>query len=229
MNLVMLNYRVEPRLLLDRVPDGTELDFFEGETYISLVAFQFLDTRLLGVPVPFHRNFEEINLRFYVRRELEGETRRGVVFLKEIVPRRAIALVANLVYNESYVTMHTAHHATVGAGGARRLIYEWGHRSPSPASIEIEIRGEPQLHGAGTVESFITEHYWGYVEQRDGGTLEYEVVHPAWKVWHAERTRLVCDAARLYGEELAAELSREPDTAFLTEGSSVAVLRGRRI
>src|SRR5690606_40211851 len=95
--LVMLNYDVDPAVLRPLVPHGVELDTWEGRYLVSVVGFQFLDTRLLGVPVPFHRDFDEINLRFYVRRRADDGWRRGVVFVKEIVPRRALAAVARAV------------------------------------------------------------------------------------------------------------------------------------
>ncbi|HTK38016.1 MAG TPA: DUF2071 domain-containing protein, partial [Pyrinomonadaceae bacterium] len=101
-DLIMANYEVDPSLLANRVPAGTELDLHDGKCFVSLVGFMFVDTRVLGVPVPFHVNFEEVNLRFYVRRETEAETRRGVVFIKEIVPRFAIALIARRLYGEPY-------------------------------------------------------------------------------------------------------------------------------
>ena len=103
-DLLMINYEVDPSLFKDRVPLGTELDLEDGRCYVSLVGFMFLETRVLGFPIPFHRNFEEINLRFYVKRELPDETRRGVVFIKELVPRRAIATVARVLYGEPYET-----------------------------------------------------------------------------------------------------------------------------
>ena len=93
-DLLMVNYEVDPSLLADRVPLGTTLDLFEGKCFVSLVGFMFLDTRVMDFLIPFHVNFEEVNLRFYVKRETRTEIRRGVVFIKEIVPRGAIAWVA---------------------------------------------------------------------------------------------------------------------------------------
>ena len=93
-DLVMANYEVAPEILRDLLPNGVSLDFHDGKCFVSLVAFMFLDVRVLKIPVPFHVNFEEVNLRFYVKRETPNETKRGVVFVKEIVPRFAIATVA---------------------------------------------------------------------------------------------------------------------------------------
>src|SRR6266513_2477095 len=120
-SLAMLNYEVDRSVLARRVPPGTELDSWGGVVYVSVVGFLFLKTRVLGVPIPGHRNFEEVNLRFYVRRKADGEWRRGVVFVKEIVPRRAIAAVARGLYGENYVAMPMSH-----AIDGRRVEYRWG-------------------------------------------------------------------------------------------------------
>src|ERR1700732_1019484 len=105
----MLNYAADPQVLMPRVPAGTELDFFDGQTFVSLVGFRFLDTKVLGIPIPFHRDFDEVNLRFYVQRNSGSEFRRGVVFIREIVPKRAIAAVARRVYNEKYIALPMWH------------------------------------------------------------------------------------------------------------------------
>ena len=90
-----------PEVLTPHLPPGLTLDTRAGQTFASLVGFDFLDTRVLGVPWPGFRNFPEINLRFYVRR---GEE-RGVVFIRELVPQPLVAWVARTLYNEPYVAV----------------------------------------------------------------------------------------------------------------------------
>src|SRR5450432_3960682 len=162
-NLVMLNYAVEPSLLGAYVPRGTELDSWRGITFVSLVGFLFDDTRLLGIPVPGHRTFEEVNLRFYVRHEVGGESRRGVTFIREIVPRAAIALVARLAYNEPYVALPMRHRfGGLASTGAPDVVeYEW--KLPAGwAGMRVQPTGTGAAVVAGSQEEFITEHYWGY-------------------------------------------------------------------
>lgn len=229
----MINWRVPPALcgpLEARVPRGTVLDSWRDRVFISLVGFRFLDTRLLGVPVPFHRHFDEINLRFYVRRETPEERRRGVVFVREIVPRRAIARVARWVYNEPYVRRKTMHHLSVpgAAEEAGRVEYAWWSSS-GWQRFGVDVAGIPELPAEDSEETFITEHYWGYTAQRDGGTLEYRVEHPRWRVWQAEAVHLDWDPTADYGEELRRILTADPSSAFLAEGSEVAVFRGHRV
>ena len=225
MHLAMANYEVDPGTLRPLVPRGTELDYWGGRCFVSVVGFQFLKTRVLGLSVPWHRNFLEVNLRFYVRREAGAELKRGVVFVKEIVPRRAIAWIANALYNEKYVALPMSHHDELDAP-SRRLRYEWRHRGEA-CCLAMALSSEAALPAHGSFESFITEHYWGYTAQRDGSTLEYQVEHPAWRVWHATQSQLICDVPTLYGPAFAPFLSKSAESCFVAEGSEVLVRRGR--
>jgi uncharacterized protein YqjF (DUF2071 family) len=228
-NLAMLNYEIDPSSLAKHVPTGCELDRWDGRTMISIVGFQFLETRVLGIPVPFHRNFEEVNLRFYVRRKAEGEWRRGVVFVKELVPRWAIAMVARSFYGENYVALPMRHFVDRGPGGGpTTLAYEW-RRLGEWEGLSMSFSGLPSIPKDDTEETFITEHYWGYARQRDRGTVEYRVEHPRWQVWRAIAPGLSCDVGSLYGREFTDALSESPRTAFVADGSPIVVLRGRRL
>jgi len=229
--LAMLQYEVDPHVLRPLVPRGTELDDWRGRTLVSLVGFQFLQTRVLGAPVPFHRHFDEVNLRFYVRRRGPEGWRRAVVFLREIVPRQAIAVVARLWYNEPYIALPMRHRimmdrAAEGETGCVR--YEWLHEGHW-AHLEVETVGAPTRPSPDSEEAFISEHYWGYTAQRDGGCLEYQVTHQPWRVWAVRRASLACDAERLYGAPFARVFDVPPASAFLAEGSPVAVFRGQAI
>ena len=226
-SLAMLNYEIDSAVLEPYVPYGTELDTWNGKHYISVVGLLFLNTKLYGVPVPFHRDFEEINLRFYVRRETAGEVRRGVVFVKEIVPKPAITTVARLFYNENYVTMPTSH-SIKHDGSSMSVAYRW--KQPNfTHGLDVRATGSPVLLQDDTEEEFIAEHYWGYAAQRDGGTLEYEVEHPRWRVWRIQDAALNCDVERLYGSEFAPYIGSAPASALLAEGSPVIVRKGTRI
>jgi uncharacterized protein YqjF (DUF2071 family) len=218
-SLAMLNYGVDPAILKPYVPAGTELDSYKGVFYVSVVGFLFLRTRVLGAPIPGHQDFEEVNLRFYVRRN----DRRGVVFLKEIVPKQAIATTARLLYNENYVALPMSHRME-----GNLVEYRWRY-SDNWNHLRVEPAGEPALVAPGSIEEFITEHYWGYTRQRDGGCLEYRVEHGPWRLRQSSFAELSCDQAGLYGHEFAGTLSRPPQSAFLAEGSPVAVYQGVRI
>jgi uncharacterized protein YqjF (DUF2071 family) len=221
--LAMLNYEVEPTLLAPFVPAGTELDTWHGKTFVSLVGFQFLDTRVLGVPIPFHRHFEEVNLRGYVRRKADDGWRRGVVFIRELVPRAAIAFIARKFYNEPYLAVPMAHRVDLNSAE-----YSWRFNGRDQR-LHVLTRGEPQELCVGSEAEFITEHYWGYTAQRNGSTLEYRVEHPRWRVRAAQSATLDCDLAELYGQPFVAALRGKPASAFLAEGSAVSVSRGRRL
>lgn len=222
--LAMLNYAVDPEVLAPLVPAGVELDTYGGRTLVSMVGFLFEKTRVLGVSVPFHHDFDEVNLRFYVRRKAEDGWRRGVVFVKEIVPLPAVAVVARVLYNEKYVALPMRHSVEDG----RRARYSW-HFSGKWNSMEIVTAGEGVDSAPGSEEEFITEHYWGYTAQRDGSTIEYRVEHPKWKIWRAATAQLDCDVAALYGPEFAEFLSKPPASALLADGSAVSVYRGQAL
>jgi uncharacterized protein YqjF (DUF2071 family) len=240
--LAMLNYAVEPHLVQPFVPPGVEIDYHEGRTFISLVGFQFLSARVRGIPIPFHMNFEEVNLRLYVRRRERNEVRRGVVFIREIVPRYAIAAVARRVYGENYVSLPMSHRI-VRRGGTDRegLGVEYSWRCDGKENrMSIDATGLPKLPAEGSLDQFIAEHYWGYTARGGGsqpaasrlsGTLacfEYRVEHEPWRVWHVREARFEGDPSSLYGAQFAGVLERPPDSAFLAEGSSIAVYSATR-
>ena len=232
--LAMLNYEIDPRLLRPYVPAGTELDAWQGRHYVSLVGFLFLDTRLLGYPVPFHRHFEEVNLRFYVRRKGPEGWRRGVVFVKEIVPRLAIAQVARIVYNENYVARPMRHQLERTAENTQHLragsLVEYGWRERGGwQRLAVQIAGAAQPLQPGSEAEFITEHYWGYAAQRDGGCVEYQVEHPPWQFWESSAAEFDCDVAEVYGAQFVEPLSAQPVSAFVAAGSPIVVRRGRRL
>ncbi len=225
----MLNYVAPEELLAPLVPAGVDLDRWRGTLYVSVVGFLFRDTRVLGVPIPAHRTFPEVNLRFYVRRDEAGETRRGVVFVRELVPRRAIALVARLLYNEPYRALPMRYALVAGsARGAFERAYEW-RASSEWTGLSARTLGPPRILAANSEEEFITEHYWGYTRQRDGGTVEYRVSHPCWKVWTATEPRLAGNLVPVYGDAFARILAGPPRSAFVADGSPVTVFAPTRI
>jgi uncharacterized protein YqjF (DUF2071 family) len=224
-NLVMLNYAVDPSLLARFVPAGTELDAFNGVTYLSLVGFEFNRTRMCGFPIPFHRAFEEVNLRFYVRRS----SKRGVVFVREFVPKFAVAAIARFAFNENYASVEMSHRVEFSADDESvEAEYSWGSGADRSV-MRIETEGSSFLPPEGSAGQFITEHYWGYAKQPGGGGLEYEVQHPRWNVRSSKRAGFSGKAAKLYGDDIADCLHRCPDSAFLVEGSAVTVFKGERI
>ena len=227
-HLAMLNYEIDPAVLAPWVPRGTALDLWDGRTLVSVVGFRFLKTRVLGLAIPFHRDFEEVNLRFYVRRRHPEGDRRGVVFVREIVPRLAVAMVANLIYHERYVALPTRSRIALAPGRGGSVEYGW-RLSGRWNGLSVGCAGDPAPLVPGSEAEFITEHYWGYAAQADGGTVEYRVEHPPWRVWPAIGPALDCDVERLYGPQFTEALSRPPASAFLAEGSPVVVRRGARI
>ena len=231
-HVAVVNYAIDPARLARFVPAQTELDLWQGRAYVSLVGFLFLDTTVLGVGIPFHRNFEEVNLRFYVRRRAPDGWRRGVVFVREIVPRAAIAFAARALYNENYVARPMTHRLEWTNTEPRRLTsvaYRW-----SDAGRTLGLRMTTDGHGfalpdAGSEREFVIEHYWGYTAQRDGGTMEYRVEHPPWRVAPAAHTQLEGDVGGFYGPPFDDPLHEPPCSSFVAEGSPVVVCSGQRV
>ena len=237
-HLAMVNWEIDPALLASRVPAGCELDFFAGRTYVSAVGFLMLGTKVLGVPVPFHRDFEELNLRFYVRRKGPEGWRRGVAFVKEVVPKPAIALVARLAYHEPYVALPMRHaldlapEAGALPGGVlapeARVSYGW-RLDGRWGTLACTTTGPDEPLAPGSEAEFIAEHYWGYTPQPDGSTLEYQVEHPPWRARAVREATLDAPVEALWGPEFAAVVAAEPTSAFVAEGSAIAVRRGVRL
>ena len=227
-DLVMLNYQVDPELLLEYVPSGTELDFFKGQTFISLVGFRFLRTKVLGAfGFPFHANFDEVNLRFYVTRREGDDCRRGVAFIREIVPRWLIAQVARFAYGENYFCYPMRHRADSKETG-KMAEYEWG-ADRKWCRLYAQASGIPARPREGTLEEFITEHYWGYSRRTLGRSLEYRVSHTPWRVWVSTEAGFEGDGTSIYGQKLGGVLNRRPDSALIAEGSPVMIYTGRAI
>jgi uncharacterized protein YqjF (DUF2071 family) len=219
--LAMLNFVVDPKIVAPLVPPGTEIDFENGETFLSVVGFLFLDTRLLGLPIPLHRDFEEVNLRFYVRKKSANTWRRGIVFVRELVPRRAIATIARTFYGEPYLAVPMKHDID-HADSKLSVEYSW-RRGTKWESLKMSASGEAKTIPAGSHAEFITEHYWGYTCFR-GGCSEYRVEHPRWKLWNADSFEFKADVPALYGEQFTEPLSAVPRSAFIANGSPIEVL-----
>jgi uncharacterized protein YqjF (DUF2071 family) len=215
--LAMANYVIDPSLLSSWIPSKTEIDLFNGKCFISLIGFLFLDTRIMGMKIPFHVNFEEINLRFYVR---HGE-RRGVVFIKEITSKRMVTLMANTIYKENYETLPTSH-SIIASPGTLNVQYRW--KKADWNVFQVSSEKTPVAIAAGSEEEFITEHYWGFKDDK-----EYRVEHPRWEVYPVRSYRVDVDFANVYGEAFGFLSKQKPASVFLTEGSKVSVMGQQKI
>ena len=224
----MLNYAVDPEVLRPYLPKGTELDVFGGRHFVSLVAFLFLDTHVLTLPAFFHQNFEEVNLRFYVRRMVGTESRAGVVFIRELVPLPLVAEIAKLTYNEPYRTVPMQHTIVDTSGELQSVEYMFG-ADRDRCRMVVHVDGPAQAMAPGSTEEFLSERGWGYTRQRDGGTIEYRVEHARWNVWPDARWELEGPLGEFYGEPFPSILSGAPSSAFIADGSAVAVHLPERI
>jgi len=222
-DLIMANYEVDPSILADRVPAGTELDLQDGKCFVSLVGFMFLDTRALGFLIPFHINFEEVNLRFYVKREAGDETRRAVCFVKEIVPRSAIATVARVLYGEPYECWEMDHERSES-----KVAYSWT-KDGRTNNLSVEIEESVGVPPAGSHGEFIIEHYWGYTKRNGGRVDEYKVENPKWELFSVRNEVIDVDFGKTYGEQFVHLSGAKPYSILLAKGSEIAVYKGQSI
>jgi len=225
-DLIMANYIVDPSLLSMYLPSKTELDFYDGQCYVSLVGFMFRNVRVMGLSIPLHTDFPEINLRFYVRYKSNNEWRRGVVFIKEIVPKRAITLIANTFFGERYVTMPAMHKRKQESGNLT-VSCVWKSRNWNELMVLADENKRPLREGSD--EEFITQHFWGYTALSRKRTGEYHVSHPAWDIHPVINYCVQCDVGDLYGKEFTFLEKENPVSVFLAEGSPVTVYSKRII
>ena len=225
--LAIANYQIDEAILKPYLPAYTELDKWNGINYVSLVGFMFVNTKVLGLRIPFHVNFEEVNLRFYVKHKDQGEWKRGVVFIKEIVPRHAITFIANTLYKEHYETLKMKH-LWEESDNSRTVRYEW-QRNNQWQSFQVEAERTPSEIEANSETEFITEHYWGYTKIDEQTTFEYEVTHPTWQHYKIKNFDIQVDFEQTYGAVFKSLNQVSPKSVMLAEGSLITVENKRKL
>jgi uncharacterized protein YqjF (DUF2071 family) len=187
---------------------------------VSLVGFMFLKTKLRGITIPFHSNFPEVNLRFYVRYKINNAWKRGVVFINEFVPKHAITFVANKLFNERYVTYKMKYKWEIDE---RLTIGYYWQKNSEWNKLEVTANSKFTELKVGSKEEFITEHYWGYSSIDENKTGEYEVAHPRWEIYPIENYNIDCNFKKLYGADFEFLNHKQPASVFLAEGSPVII------
>ena len=220
-NLIMANYTIDPKLLTPYLPFGVELDFYNGETYVSLVGFLFKNTRIFQIPIPGLGTFEEINLRFYVTRKEGNEVKRGVVFINETVPNKVVAFIANILYNEHYTAVPTKHEWNINSE-SKNIQYLW-KIDKKWNSISVIAVAEKKPMAKESFEEFIFEHYYGYSMINKSTSEEYKIEHARWKINDVVQYNINCDFEKMYGKEFKFLNTHNPKNVILAEGSSIAV------
>lgn len=219
-NLIMANYEMEPTALVPYLPKGVELDFYNNKTYVSLVGFMFKKTRLFGVPIPFFGSFEEINLRFYVKKIEDGKIKKGVVFINETVPFKIVALLANKLYKEHYISIPTKN--SIKIAEHKQIKYEW-KINDKWNSIAVKSDTNKYTIEKATIEEFIFERYFGFTKISNSSTQEYQIRHPKWMTHKMLDTHIDCDFKSMYGDAFSGLSNQTPDSIILAEGSQVSV------
>jgi uncharacterized protein YqjF (DUF2071 family) len=219
-NLIMANYEVEPAILKAYLPKGVELDFYKSKTYVSLVGFMFKKTSLFGVPIPFFGSFEEINLRFYVRKIEGKKIKKGVVFINETVPYKIVALLANKLYKEHYISIPTK--SSINISEHKHINYEW-KINDKWNSINIKSDINKYKIEPSSIEEFIFERYFGFTKLSPLITQEYRIQHPKWMTNNILNSRIDCDFGSMYGTAFSSLSNQAPSSIIMAEGSRVRV------
>ena len=219
-NLIMANYAVNADVLTPYLPHGVELDYYKNKTYVSLVGFMFKDTKLFDIPIPLFGTFEEINLRFYVKRVQGGKVKRGVVFINETVPYKAVAWLANKLYKEHYIAIPTK--KTIHTANTKQVKYEWKINGQWN-HLEVHAKPEPEKMHPGSMEEFIFEHYYGYTKVNNQVSQEYQVNHARWSINQVSSYSVNCDFKSMYGNAFSNLAKPPPDSVFIAAGSPVTV------
>ena len=219
-NVVMANYEVDPSILKPYLPKGVELDFYKYKTYVSLVGFMFKKTRLFEIPIPFFGSFEEVNLRFYVRRIEGKKVKKGVVFINETVPFKIVALLANKLYKEHYISIPTKNSISVNTN--KDIIYEW-KKNNAWNSISVNTETAQQKIVPDSIEQFIFERYFGFTKIDKDNSQEYKIAHPKWMTNTILNHSIKCDFGAMYGKSFAHLNNKAPDSIIMAEGSAVTI------
>jgi uncharacterized protein len=227
--LIMANYPVDPAALTPLLPARTELDTWKGDTYVSLVGFQFREVRVRGLSIPFHTRFPEVNLRFYIRFKEGNNWKRGVVFVREIVPLRTVTFIANTLFRERYMTLPMAYQENFdGQSQTFRSAYRWRYKGRWN-QLSVLADSDPKPLITGSQEEFITEHFWGYAHAGTNQTNEYQVAHPSWDLYRVRESEVQCEFGKLYGPAFTGLETQRPQSVFLAEGSPIEVYSKKKV
>jgi len=216
-HLINITYAVDPQILLPHLPSGLSLDTIDGKAFVSFVAFEFNDVKVKGFKIPFHRNFPEINLRFYVNKN----GKRGVVFIKEFVPKYFVALVANKIYNEPYSAIKMNH--KIEEAGSDLKVEHSFFVNKEWFNISLIAGKKCYLPGNGSSEHFFKEHETGFGKDKKNNTLEYKVEHPVWDIYPIKTIESTICFKKIYGDKWAFLNLEKPFNVLLARGSGVKV------
>ena len=230
-DLILLSYAVPDRLLLPRIAPF-DLDYWDGQAYVSVVGFHFGKTRILGVPpgplLPNVANFAQWNLRTYVRRKVNEvgsshakQAAGGIVFLKEFVPSPMVTGLVRTLYNENYVTAPLSL-TLQSEGNTLDVCYslEVGGRKHTIAAKSVLA---PSKLKAGSADEFFIERYWGSPGAYGNKVISFQIAHAPWNTYDISSCDVDADFGLLYGKDWEFLNNRKPDYAAWCDGSSVGI------
>ncbi len=184
--LTMLHWRYPAEEVQALLPDGLEVETFDGSAWVGLVPFQMrVDVPFLP-ELPSVLHFPETNVRTYTQCR---SGRPGVYFFSLEASSLPAVVTARLGYQVPYfwATMEIEQ-PPVDDGGAERLIYRSRRRWPKPRGarslVEIEVGDPFEPEEAGDLDRFLTARWALYGDL--GPWITYaEMFHEPWPLHHA--------------------------------------------
>jgi len=228
-HIVLFNYAVAPEFLAPYLPAHTELDLHDCRYFCSLVGVRCLDLHTHGMPLWPFRNYAQVNLRFYVCRQIDApHWRHGVVFIKQLIPHRLVAWTARRLFNERTETQRVTALVEATAEGTEQVEYRWPFQGEH-CRLKTSFRPQPPCAAPEQQRLFFVERHWGYAAQRDGSTLEYRFDHPPWQVYRPLDMTSSVSVGDFFGPPFTELFRSPPDSILACRGSAVSLARGHRL
>jgi uncharacterized protein YqjF (DUF2071 family) len=206
-DLLFAHWPVDPEPLRQRLPNGLELDLYDGQAWLGIVPFRMSDVAPRGLPaMPVLSVFPEVNVRTYVR---HGE-RNGVWFLSLDAASRLTVAGARLAFHLPYFLADMSIESR-GDGVA----YRSERRGQGEATALLEMTygptGPVRYAEPGSFEAWSTDRLRLFAADADGRILRTEIRHARWPLQSAEASFSVETLSTAAGIELP---SVAPHLAF---------------
>jgi uncharacterized protein len=172
-DLLFAHWPVDRRELQPHVA-GLELDVFEGQAWLGIVAFEMTNVApRLSPALPWISAFPEINVRTYVR----VRDQPGVYFFSLDAANPIAVLVARAFFHLPY------HFASIDvARGDDETIDYSSRRKRDGAAFHVRYKaaGPAAPPVRGTLEYFLTERYCLFTVDRANRLCRVDIHHPPW-------------------------------------------------
>ena len=180
-DLLFLHWPVRPELIRPLIPEGLELETFDGSAWIGIVPFRMTGVRPRYVPEVAALAFPELNVRTYVW----TPGRSGVWFFSLDAANRIAVRAARSFYGLPY------YDAQMTVRSERETVhYQSSRLEKTPAAAEFDASYRPvgpvYRSALGTIDRWLTDRYCLYAVDRSGRLAYAEIHHAPWPLQPAE-------------------------------------------